>query len=275
MAERPGDDAMITELSGPLREIDARVKLAWLLATFVAGVVFTTIPSLLLVLVTIMLVALIGRIFSAVIINLKSLWLIVIVIGLIFSLTVGGETWLYLIPKWIPLVGGSLPISREGTILGIVSVLRMFVFVLPVVMMVMTTSNSDMLRALMFVRLPMEFALMIVLALNFVPLYIEEMGRIGDAQRARAHSLMDKGALGKMRGMIPIFVPLTLNAVDRADTIGKVLEIRGFSRGRFTVDFDPLSVSSLSFLVFCAVLLLVSLASLILKQDLLLAVLGL
>lgn len=263
---------MIADLPGPLRKIDTRVKLSWLLATFVCGVIFTNIPSLLVVLATIAIVAGVGKILKAVVINLRSMWLIIIFIGLIFSVTVGGEILFYLIPQGVPLIGESLPVSRQGVILGIVSVLRMFVFVLPVVVVIMTTSNSDLLRGFMFVRLPMEFALMIVLALNFVPLYIEEMSRIADAQRARAHSLMDKGALGKMRGMIPIFVPLTLNAVDRADTIGKVLEIRGFSRGHFSVDFDPLSVSDKLFLVFNFGLLLLGLLSVSLNQDLILSV---
>ncbi|MFQ5419941.1 MAG: energy-coupling factor transporter transmembrane component T family protein [Anaerolineae bacterium] len=262
---------MLTNLPSPLRRIDARAKLAWLLATFVMGVVFTTIPSLSIILGSILAVALIGRVFKAVVINLKGMWVIIAMIGLIFSVTVGGETLFYLLPPGLPLIGGHLPVSREGLQLGIISVLRMFVYVLPVVIMVMTTSNSDMLRALMFVRLPMEFALMIVLALNFVPLYIEEMGRIADAQRARAHSLMDKGTLGKMRGMVPIFLPLTLNAVDRADTIGKVLEIRGFAHGRFTVDFERLAWDSWLLIAFSAVLLALALASVALKSDLILA----
>ena len=262
---------MIADQPGPLRNIDARVKLAWLLATFACGIVFTNILSLLVILASIILVALVGKVFQAVMINLKSVWFSIIIIGLIFSLTVGGETLFYLLPPWLPVIGGHLAVSREGLMLGIVSVLRMLVFVIPVVMMVMTTNNSDMLRALMFIRLPMEFALMIVLALNFVPLYIEELARIADAQRARAHSLMDKGLLGKMRGMVPLFVPLTLNVVDRADTVGKVLEIRGFSKRQFSVDFEPLSASDLLFLAFCAVLLTLALASLVSKTDLILA----
>jgi energy-coupling factor transport system permease protein len=262
---------MITDLPSPLRNIDARVKLAWLLATFVCGIVFTNILSLILILVSILLVALIGKVFQAVIINLKSMWFSIIIIGLIFSLTVGGETLFYLLPPGLPGIGGHLAVSREGLLLGIVSVIRMFVFVIPVVVVVMTTSNSDMLGAFMFVRLPMEFALMIVLALNFVPLYLEELARIANAQRARGHSLMDKGFLGKMRGMIPLFVPLTLNVVDRADTVGKVLEIRGFSKRQFSIDFEPLSTSDLLFLAFCAGLLVLALASLVLKADLILA----
>lgn len=259
---------MFTDIQGPLRNVDARVKLAWLLGTFACGIVFTSIPSLLVVLATIALAAWIGKALIPVVINLKSLWLIIIFIGLIFSLTVGGETLFFLLPTQLPVIGGRLPVSREGILLGIVSVLRMLVFVTPMVVMIMTTSNSDMLRALMFVRLPVEFALMIVLALNFVPLYLDELARIADAQRARAHSLMDKGLLGKMRGMVPIFVPLTLNAVDRADTIGKVLEIRGFSRRLFTIDFDPMSTGSVVFLSYSVGLLILALLSVALQTDL-------
>jgi energy-coupling factor transporter transmembrane protein EcfT len=82
---------------------------------------------------------------------------------------------------------------------------------------------------------------------------------------------MDKGLLGKMRGMVPLFVPLTLNAVDRADTVGKVLEMRGFSRKQFSIDFEPLSAGDLLFLAFCTGLLALTLASIVLKTDLILA----
>ena len=40
---------------------------------------------------------------------------------------------------------------------------------MPLVIAVMTTNNSDLIRGLMFFRLPLDYALMIVLALNFVP----------------------------------------------------------------------------------------------------------
>lgn len=264
---------MFTDARGSLRTVDARTKLAWLLATFVAGVTFTDIPSLLVILGTIALVAGVGGVLKPVALSLGKMWVLVIMIGLIFSLTVAGEPLFYLLPRGLPWVGGTLPVTREGLLLGIVSVLRMFVFVTPMAVTVMTTSNSDLLRALMFVRVPMEYALMIVLALNFVPLYLEEMSRIADAQRARAHSLMDQGPIGKMRAMVPIFVPLTLNAVDRADTIGKVLEIRGFSRRAFSIDFDPMSRGSRIFLAFCGGLLVLVVASMIAGTSLIAAAL--
>ena len=116
--------------------------------------------------------------------------------------------------------------------------------------------------------LPLDYALMIVLALNFVPIVLAEFGRIADAQKARAHALIERGPIGRARGLVPIFVPLTLNAVDRADTVGKVLEIRGFARRQFRLDFEPLSRGSWALLAVSIVLLGLALASAALGQDL-------
>ncbi len=120
----------------------------------------------------------------------------------------------------------------------------MCVFAAPLVVVVATTTNADMIQGLMALRLPMDYALMIVLALNLIPLYVAEMERIADAQKARGHALVEQGIVGRLRGLVPIFVPLTLNAVDRADTIGKVLEMRGISRRQLRPEFEPLGPES-------------------------------
>jgi energy-coupling factor transport system permease protein len=159
-------------------------------------------------------------------------------------------------------------VSREGLTLGLISILRMFVFAAPLVIVVMTTNNSDLIQGFMAFKLPLDYALMMVLALNFVPLYLEEFGRIADAQKARAHALVDRGLLGKARGLIPIFVPLTLNAVDRADTVGKVLEIRGVARRRFRPEFDPMNGPSWALLAVSAALAAVAVGSAVVGRDL-------
>jgi energy-coupling factor transport system permease protein len=231
--------SMILEERGRLNGVDPRAKIVWLLATLVAGLVFVNVGSLVVVLLSIALVALAGGVLRETLKRLRGLGMIVVVIGLIFGLTVPGTTLFYLLPPGLPLIGGHLAVSAEGLFLGLVSVLRMFVFATPLLIIIMTTNNSDLLQGLMWFRLPPDYALMITLALNFVPVLLQEIERIADAQKARAHSLVDQGLVGRMRGMIPIFIPLTLNAVDRADTIGKVLEMRGFARRKLRVEFEP------------------------------------
>ena len=252
--------AMILEQRGHLGRVDARVKLLWLLATLVAGLVFVAPLSLLVVLASIALVAAVGGVLGATAQRLRGLGGVIVIVGLILGLTVPGE----------PLVAlGPLAVSREGLMLGFISILRMFVFAAPLVIVVMTTNNSGLIQGFMAFRLPLDYALMIVLALNFVPLYLEEFGRIADAQKARAHALVEQGLIGKLRGLIPIFVPLTLNAVDRADTVGKVLEIRGVARRRFRAEFEPLSAPSWALLALSIALAAIAVASATLGRDLL------
>ena len=236
---------MILEERGVLGRVDPRVKLAWLAATLIAGLLFVEAISLLAVLASIALVAGVGGVLGASIQRLRGLGALIITIGLILGLTVPGEPLMSL---------GPLVVSYEGLTLGVISILRMFVFAAPLVILVMTTNNSDLIQGFMAIGLPLDYALMIVLALNFVPLYLDEFGRIADAQKARAHALVEQGLIGKVRGLIPIFVPLTLNAVDRADTVGKVLEIRGIARKRFRPEFEPFAAPSWALLAVSVVL---------------------
>ncbi len=256
---------MMVEDRGALGRVDPRVKLVWVLATLAAGLVFVSVPSLVTILASIALVAALGGVLGATLQRLRGLGIIVVMIGLILGLTIPGEALVAL---------GPLAISREGLSLGVISILRMFVFATPLVVVVITTNNSDLIQGLMAFKLPLEYALMIVLALNFVPIYLEEFGRIADAQKARAHALVDRGLIGKARGLVPIFVPLTLNAVDRADTVGKVLEIRGVARRRFRPEFDP--ITRASWALFGVSVLIVGLAagSALVGRDLLAGLLG-
>lgn len=265
---------MIVQSHGRLAGVDPRIKILWLLATLVAGLVFVRPASLLIVLASIVLVAIIGGVLIETIRTMRSLAMIIIVIGLIFGVTVSGEALFYLIPE-IGDIGPAIPITRQGLFIGYISILRIFVFASPLLVIIMTTNNSDLIQGLMYFRMPMEYALMIVLALNFVPIVLAEFGRIADAQKARAHTLMEKGLVSKARAMVPLFVPLTLNAVDRADTVGKVLEIRGFARRRFQPEFDRLSAGSWALMAVCLALLVLAVGSAILGQDLVLASLGL
>jgi energy-coupling factor transport system permease protein len=259
---------MIAHDRGSLGAIDSRVKIVWLLATLVAGLIFARPLSLGIILGSIVLVAVVGGVLIETIRRMRSLVVIMIVLGLIFGLTVPGQPLLFLLPA--PLPGGpALPITQEGLYLGMLSILRILVFAAPLLIAVMTTNNSDLIRGLLFFRLPLDYSLMIVLALNFVPIVLSEFGRIAEAQKARAHTLMEKGVIGRARGLVPLFVPLTLNAVDRADTVGKVLEIRGFARRQFRAEFDRLGIGSWALLALSAGLLILALASAALGRDLL------
>jgi energy-coupling factor transport system permease protein len=258
---------MLSQVDSKLRHVDGRVGLIWIVALMLAGVVFVDVLSLAVILLGIIIIGAATGVLRPVIGQLKSLWAIVIVIGLIFGLTIPGEVLFYLIPPDVPWIGGLLPVTSDGLMLGFVSILRMFIFALPIVMFVISVDNSSLIRTLIYFRMPYDYALMIALALNFVPIYLSEFNRIMDAQRVRAHTLVDKGLIGKARGFIPIFVPLTLNAIERADTVGKVLELRGFARRKFAIEFDPLNRASVALAIISGIILVATVTSIVSGQS--------
>ena len=261
---------MLRQVPSKLHDVDGRIGLIWIVALMLAGVVFVDVLSLIVILLGIIIVAVASGTLRPVIGQLKGLWLIVIVIGLIFGLTIPGQTLFYLIPPGIPWIGGLLGVTADGLLLGLISVLRMFIFAFPIVMYIISVDRSSLIRALIYFRMPYDYALMIALALNFVPIYLSEFNRIIDAQRVRAHTLIDKGLIGKARGFIPIFVPLTLNAIERADTVGKVLELRGFARRKFAITYEPLNLASVALLIITGFILATTVISIALGQSIIL-----
>jgi energy-coupling factor transport system permease protein len=242
----------MTVVEGPLSRVDPRVKLGWLGATLLTGLVIVNPIILVAILLSIVGVAFVGGVLPETLRRMRGLIAIILILGLIFGITIPG----------VPLIGITifglfLAISRDGLNLGLVSALRMGVFAAPLLVVVISTKNSDLIQGLMALRLPLDYALMLVLAFNFIPLYISEMERIADAQKARGYTLLEQGPVGRLRGLIPIFLPLTLNAVDRADTVGKVLEMRGLSRRKLRPDFEPLQATSWALLTVSVALLLV------------------
>src|SRR5690349_22207935 len=104
---------MIFNERGRLGGVDSRVKIAWLLATLVCGLIFARPLSLLIVLASIVAVAAIGGVLGETFQRMRGLAAIIIVIGLIFGLTVPGSPVLYLIPAALPF-GPALPITQIG-----------------------------------------------------------------------------------------------------------------------------------------------------------------
>jgi len=73
-----------------------------------------------------------------------------------------------------------------------------------------------------------EFALVLTIALRFVPTLFEEIDKIAKAQRARG---ADPGAGGvgqRVRGWTSVFVPIFISAFRRADELATAMEARGF-----------------------------------------------
>jgi energy-coupling factor transport system permease protein len=91
---------------------------------------------------------------------------------------------------------------------------------------------EKLLSPLKMMRVPtQDLAVMVSMALRFVPTFSEEYNRMKTARLARGGDLRGKGLFRKVKTAISIVVPLILSAFRRADDLAAAMEARGYARG--------------------------------------------
>jgi energy-coupling factor transport system permease protein len=103
----------------------------------------------------------------------------------------------------------------------------------------LTTSPLDTVWALEWYLKPLkymnvptdEIALVVMLAIRFIPLLFEETDRIIKAQKARGVDLESAGLVHKVRSLVPVLVPLLHSVFRRADDLAAALTLRGYTPG--------------------------------------------
>lgn len=110
-----------------------------------------------------------------------------------------------------------------------------------------TTPNSltdgieKLLHALNKIKVPVhEVAMMMSIALRFIPILLEETDKIMKAQIARGADLDSGNILQKAKAMIPILVPLFVSAFRRANDLAMAMEARCYHGGDGRTKMNPL-----------------------------------
>lgn len=168
---------------------------------------------------------------------LKSVALLIV----IFSLVI----WPFTLKEGTVLARiGGLELYSVGVWYGIAMTFRFCTIVLMSIYWMMFTSISEITLGLVKLGLPYKMAFSFSMSLRFVPLIINDLHTIKDAQRSRALE-MDKGSLlGKIRKNVAILIPLSSRALGLIKQISVSLEARGFESGtgkRTSVSGRPFS----------------------------------
>ncbi|MDR1472330.1 MAG: energy-coupling factor transporter transmembrane protein EcfT [Synergistaceae bacterium] len=143
---------------------------------------------------------------------------------------------------------GPLRITREGVLLASSMGLRLLFLVIFAGMLMMTTSPmafSDGLERIMsplsLLRFPTsEMAMMMTIALRFIPTLFEETDRILKAQISRGADFESGGILRRARSFIPILVPLFVLVFQRAENLAVAMESRCYVPGARRSRMNPL-----------------------------------
>ena len=139
-----------------------------------------------------------------------------------------------------PLVHwGFLLITQEGLTRAVHYCLRLIFLVIGTSLLTLTTSPVALSDGLELLLTPLkklhfpahELAMMMTIALRFIPTLVEETDKIMNAQKARG-AMLDSGTLKeRMHAMIPILIPLFISAFRRADELAMAMECRCYHGG--------------------------------------------
>lgn len=156
-------------------------------------------------------------------------WILLFTAAIQIFLTPGEIIW-----QW-----GILHITAEGMRLAIFMCVRLVLLVMTTSVLTLTTTPivlTDAVENLLspFKRIGVpahELAMMMTIALRFIPLLADETEKIMAAQKARGAAFDEGGLMDRARALLPILVPLFLSAINRASELAMAMEARCYHGG--------------------------------------------
>lgn len=141
-----------------------------------------------------------------------------------------------------------LTITREGVVQAAFMAIRLTYLIIGASIMTLTTTPNQLtdglekgLCPLNKIHVPVhDIAMMMSIALRFIPILLEETDKIMKAQMARGADFESGGVIQKAKNMVPLLVPLFISAFRRANDLAMAMEARGYRGGDGRTKMHPL-----------------------------------
>ena len=190
--------------------------------------------------------------------SIKPLWIIIAFTLGIHAMTAPGTA----IYSW-----GPVSITEEGLRQGLLMSARLVFLIIVSSLLTFTTSPialtdgiEMLLRPFKKIGLPAhELAMMMTIALRFIPTLLEETDRIIKAQSARGADFESGNILKRAKNMVPILVPLFISAFRRADELATAMEARCYQGGENRTRMKQLSITRRDWLAGAVIIVLIGL----------------
>ena len=236
-----------------LHKLDPRIKIVATMIFIVAIFFAHSLASYAIVTAFVALNFAISRLPAKFIVkSLKPLWVIIIfTMGVHIFTTPGDVLWQY----------GIFHITKEGLYQGALMTARL-VFLFSSLLtyttspIVLTDGIEHLLNPFKRIGVPAhELAMMMTIALRFIPTLLEETDRIMKAQTARGANFTSGSLLQRGKNMIPLLVPLFVSAFRRADDLATAMEARCYRGGEGRTRMNELSYTYRDGIAMAAVLI--------------------
>ena len=183
--------------------------------------------------------------------------IVIIIITSVFNLFYGGgKTYLTI---------GPLSITEGGINNSIFIVTRIVCLLIASASLTFTTSPTDLTAGIEMLMKPLkvlhvkthEIAMMMSIALRFVPTLLEETDKIMLAQKSRGANMDEGNIIKRAKALIPIFIPLFVSAFRRAFDLAMAMECRCYNGGNGRTKLNTLKLSKRDYFSYITFLLLI------------------
>ena len=228
-----------------VHNMDPRAKLLFVIAYIVAIFIANNFFGLILVTLALIFFILLARVpFGRVLRSIKMILFLIVftaILNLLFY--AGGENDIVLAQWWI------ITISWQSIINTIFLAMRLLLLVLGTALLTLTTTPvaltdgiESLLKPLKYIKFPVhELALIMSIALRFIPSLMEETNRIISAQKARGANFEKGGLIKRAKAMIPVLIPLLVSAFRRAEDLGDAMDARCYSGAKGRTKYKNLT----------------------------------
>ena len=225
-----------------VHKLDARVKLLLLIAYIAIIFIVNNFYGFLVVSFFLVMAIVFSKVpFGSILKSLKAILLIIIITVILNLFFYKPEN--ATIVFWI--------ISKEALIFSAFMALRLILLVLGTSLLSLTTTPvaltdgiESLLKPLKYIKFPVhELALVMSIALRFIPILMSETDRIIMAQKARGADFDSGNIIKKAKALIPVLIPLLISAFKKAEELGDAMDSRCYSGSKTRTKYRKLKMT--------------------------------
>lgn len=248
----------------PLHKVDARVKIIITLLYIVSLFIIKSFVGYAIVIASLAIVIKMSKVpFKFMVKGLKALVFIIVFTAVINLLTTKGDTPLFSVWRFT--------VTLEGVYFAIKMCLRIMLLIIGSSLLTLTTTPikltdgiESLLKPFAKIGVPAhDIAMMMTIALRFIPTLLDETDKIIKAQQARGADFDTGNLASKAKALVPILVPLFISAFRRADELAMAMEARCYNGGNKRTRMNVMRITSIDytasiiFVIYFVVLILV------------------
>lgn len=228
-----------------VHNMDARAKIVFVIAYIVAIFLADNFIALGAVTLFLIFIVLLSRVpFGSVLRSVKMILFLIVFTAILNLFFYSGESaYKPLVDWWI------ITITQESLVNMAFLALRLFLLVMGTSVLTLTTTPvsltdgiESLLTPLKWIRFPVhELALIMSIALRFIPTLTDETNRIISAQKARGANFETGGLIKRAKATLPILIPLLVSAFRRAEDLGDAMDARCYSGAKGRTKYKKLT----------------------------------